>query len=108
VAFILLMCAAGSASASTPQAWSAFQREVADACLGASSLAHPRAAGAPVDFDDRVGFTVLLIAGRYPQPHMHGRRGKELCLFDRRTRRATVAPADELQAPPPAPAAPAG
>jgi len=49
-----------------------------------------------VDFDDRIGYSALLIVGHYPQPHMHRQPGRELCLFDRRTRTASVSDADRL------------
>jgi hypothetical protein len=95
------------AAASTPQAWSAHDREVVDACVGASSVSHAHPAGARVDFDDSVGYSALLIVGRYPQPHMKKQAGRELRLFDRRTRRAVMAEADSLiirkDAAPPAP-----
>jgi hypothetical protein len=82
--------------ASTPQAWSAFDQEVLKACTAASSLRDVRAAGERVDFDDRVGYSALLLIGRYSQPHMNHLAGRELCLFDKRTRTAEVTDADRL------------
>ena len=84
------------APASTPEAWSAYQQEVAKACVAASVLRHARVAGERVDFDDDAGLSVLLIAGEYPQPHMKNQRGRELCLFDKHTRTARMANADRL------------
>ncbi|MGB9332119.1 MAG: hypothetical protein WCB10_15245 [Steroidobacteraceae bacterium] len=69
-------------AASTPQAWSAYDQEVLEACVAASSLREVRPAGARVDFDDRIGYSALLIVGHYPQPHMRNQPGRELCLFD--------------------------
>ena len=43
----------------------------------------------------RVGSSAALIAGRYPQAHMAGQEGLSLCLFDRRSRTAQAAPADD-------------
>jgi hypothetical protein len=94
-----LVCLAAAwtyAAASTPQAWSAYAEEVVKACVAASSLRDARPAGERVDFDDRVGYSALLIVGHYPQPHMNHQHGRELCLFDRRTRTATVSDADRL------------
>jgi hypothetical protein len=87
---------ASVAPASTPEAWSAYQQEVVKTCVAASSLRHARAAGERIDFDDDVGLSALLIAGEYPQPHMKGQHGRELCLFDKRTRTARMADADRL------------
>jgi hypothetical protein len=105
-------CALGAAwavvAASTPEAWSAYDQEVVKACVGASSLRDARAAGTRVDFDDSVGYSALLIIGRYPQPHMQNQPGRELCLFDKRTRTAVVADADSLIIRKAAPAAPSG
>jgi hypothetical protein len=83
-------------AASTPDAWSAYDQEVLKACVAASSLREARPAGARVDFDDRIGYSALLIVGHYPQPHMNNQPGRELCLFDRRTRTASVSDADRL------------
>ena len=43
---------------------------------------------------------VLLLKGRYPQTHMAGMTGLELCLYDGRSRKARVADADRLINPP--------
>jgi hypothetical protein len=87
---------AGATLASTPQAWKAYDAEVLKACLAASSLRNAHAAGQRVDFDDAIGYSALLLAGSYTQPHMKNRSGRELCLFDRRTRTATVSEADAI------------
>jgi hypothetical protein len=93
--------------ASTPEAWDAYTQEVTAACEAASGLKGARPAGDLIEFDDRVGITVLLIAGRYPQPHMHNARARILCLFDRRSRQASVADAEHIsrRTPPPPPVA---
>src|SRR5579863_6265123 len=94
--FGVTLFGASVAPASTPEAWSAYQQEVVKTCVAASLLRHARAAGERVDFDDDVGLSALLIAGEYSQPHMRGQRGRELCLFDKHTRRARIADADHL------------
>ncbi len=94
----LVLIATFSAHATTPQAWASFGEEVTRACLHASQLREPHPAGERIDFDDRVGVSVLVLEGRYPQPHMHGQQGRELCLFDRRTREVSIAVADGILA----------
>jgi hypothetical protein len=50
--------------------------------------------------------SAILIAGRYSHAPMQGQTGSELCLFEQRTRRATVATADQLDRPRPQPGSP--
>jgi hypothetical protein len=110
----LLGLAAPQAGASSPDAWRAYDQEVRTACLKASRLLHSRVRGGRVDVPvadaSAFGYTpiisALLLEGRYPQPHMAGRMGRELCLFEQRTRRATVAEADSLDKPLPKPLTP--
>ena len=61
---------AGAAQASSPGAWSAHDKEVAAACVKASGLKNAKPAGQPMAYDDSVGMTALLVAGRYPQAHV--------------------------------------
>jgi hypothetical protein len=96
----LCIALSGAVQASTPEAWATHNRQVIDSCLAASGLLQPRAAGELVEFDDSVGYTALLVFGRYPQPHMHKRGARVLCLFDKRTGRASVSPADGIVARP--------
>ena len=84
----------GTAHGTTPDAWAAHEKEVVSACAAASNLRHAKPGGKLIDFDDRVGFTAVVIAGRYPQPHMKNKRGRVLCLFDKRTRTPYVSDAD--------------
>ncbi len=107
---LVAMTATGSlAVASSPAAWSEHDREVAATCAKASGLNDAQPVGQPMVYEDRVGLTALLIQGRYPQPHMKNRIGRELCLFDRETREAAVTEADQigLRNAAPVPAAPA-
>lgn len=91
----LLMCAA-TARAASPDSWTEYHKEVGSRCIDASGLRNARPAGSPVDFDDRVGYTALVIQGQYPQLHMKNRSGRVLCLFDKRSRSAHIAPADAM------------
>ncbi|MEB3165395.1 MAG: hypothetical protein VKO65_01860, partial [Cyanobacteriota bacterium] len=88
--------AGGAAQASTPQAWSAYDRQVRTACVAASGLAAVRVRGLRIDLP-ALGLSSLLLEGRYPQPHMNGRPGLELCVFEQRSGRAVVAEADSLR-----------
>lgn len=65
-------------------------------------------AGERVDFDDRVGYSVLLPAGHYPQLHMKNLPGRELRLFVKRTHTAAVTEADGITRRDPALAKPPG
>ncbi|MGV8209399.1 hypothetical protein [Pseudomonas aeruginosa] len=69
------------------------------ACPKASGLRQVRAVGQVLPFDDEVGYSALLLQGRYPQPHMQGRQGRELCLYRRATGKASVSEADALLKP---------
>jgi hypothetical protein len=89
-----LLLVSGAATASTPEAWSAYDKEVIAKCVAASHLRDAHPGGQRIDFDDRVGMSALFIVGHYPQPHMNNQRGRELCLFDKKTKTATVADAD--------------
>jgi hypothetical protein len=92
----------------------AYDGEVRRACLKASRLLQTRALGQRIDVPvadvSSSGITMLisaiLIAGRYTHAPMQGQTGRELCLFEQRTRRATVAPADQLDRPRPQPGSP--
>ena len=95
---LLTAAAALPARASSPQAWAAYGQQVQKACLAASTLRGSRPAGERVDLPAGNGAptSVLLLEGTYPQAHMAGRRGLELCLYDGATRKARVAEADRL------------
>ena len=94
--------AGGPALASSPQAWSAYDRQVRTACVSASGLAAVRVKGQRVDLPG-LGLSALLLEGTYPQPHMRGQKGLELCLVEQRSGRASVAEADRLIGPAAAP-----
>jgi hypothetical protein len=95
----------GPALASSPQAWSAYDRQVRSACVAASALAAVRVKGQRVDLPG-LGLSALLLEGTYPQPHMRGQKGVELCLVEQRSGRASVVEADRLIGPPAAPSSP--
>lgn len=107
----LLGLMAAPVRASRPAAWRAYDLEVRSACLKASRLAQARVLGERIDVPVAGGtptgstllISALLLQGTYPQAHMGGRKGRELCLFEQRIRRATVAEAEFLDGPRPNP-----
>jgi hypothetical protein len=111
MASLLLGMVAPAVRASSPGAWKAYDLEVRAACLKASRLSGARVLGERVDVPvadrSRDGVTLLISAllmeGRYPQAHMKSQKGRELCLFEQRTRRGTVAEAEFLDRPRPKP-----
>ncbi|MBC3954649.1 hypothetical protein [Pseudomonas triticifolii] len=91
-----LAAVAAQAEAATPQAWSALDKAMLDSCLKASQLKTPAPVGTSAQFDDRVGYSALLLKGRYPQKHMNNRPGTELCLYNRKSRQASVTEWDSI------------
>ncbi len=79
--------------ASSPAAWSSYDAKVRAACGAASRLSQPRVRGERLDLPD-AGLSLLVLEGRYPQPHMQGKRGLEVCVFEKNSGRASVAEAD--------------
>ena len=87
---------AGAASASSPSAWKDYNQRLTQACVAASGLKDAKPVGGPIQYDDRVPVTALVLAGRYPQKHMNNRPGRELCVWDRKANKAYVSEADQL------------
>lgn len=79
-----------TAHASSDDAWAEHDQQLLHACSAASQLKDVRALGKSAEFDDSTGYSALLLQGRYPQKHMNNRKGTELCLYDRRHKRASV------------------
>ena len=65
--FLTLTALATQAQASSPDAWAAFDKAVLASCTKASQLSHTKPVGNAAQFDDRVGYTALLLQGKYPQ-----------------------------------------
>lgn len=87
---LALLLLAPLAHASSAQAWAEHDKQLLRACSAASQLKDVRALGKSAEFDDRSGYSALLLQGRYPQKHMNNRKGTELCLYDRRQKNAYV------------------
>jgi len=93
---LLVALFAGSVQASSDEAWQAQDKLQRETCLALSHLQNKKVLGAPVLFDDSVGYTALMIGGTYVQKHMKGKPGRELCLFERKTGKAVLSEADSL------------
>lgn len=83
--------------ASTPDAWATYDKAVLAGCTKASGLKGVKPMGDPAQFDDRVGYTALLLQGQYPQKHMKGAQGTELCLYDKKSKTAYVTEWDSIR-----------
>lgn len=82
------------ASASSDEAWRAFDAKVTKACLAASGIRNARPS-VIVGFDDRVGMVAMLVSDRTKGSAM----GK-LCLYNKKTGQAFVDDAEMWSAPP--------
>jgi hypothetical protein len=88
---------ASQAHASSPEAWAAYDKAVLASCIKASGLKNAEPVGTAAQFDDRVGYTALLLQGQYPQKHMKGATGTELCLYRKKTKTAHVTEWDSIR-----------
>ncbi|POR63931.1 hypothetical protein [Pseudomonas syringae] len=97
LAFLCFTALATQAQASSSDAWAAYDKAVLESCIKASGLKDAQPVGTPAQFDDRVGYTALLMQGQYPQKHMNGRQGTELCLFNSKSKAAFVTEWDSIR-----------
>ena len=84
------------AHASSPDAWAAYDKTVLASCTKASGLKNAKPVGTAAQFDDRVGYTAVL-QGQYPQKHMKGAQGTELCLYNKQSKTAYVTEWDSIR-----------
>jgi hypothetical protein len=84
------------AHASSSDAWAQYDKAVIASCLKASSLKNPQPSGRAAQFDDKVGYSALLLQGQYPQKHMKGQKGIELCLYHKASKTAHVSEWDSI------------
>ncbi|MBJ9985835.1 hypothetical protein IAE19_10325 [Acinetobacter sp. S40] len=96
VLLIIFSMIAGMTHASSEQAWKQHDQAVKTACVKASGLKNAKAVSDIMLFDDRVGYSALVLEGNYPQTHMKNRKGRELCLYQRQQKKAVVTAADGL------------
>ena len=80
--------------ASSEQAWNKHDLEIKSACIKASQLKNAKAVSNVILFDDRVGYSALLIQGKYPQVHMKNKIGQELCLWNKTSKKAYLSEAN--------------
>lgn len=85
------------AQASSEAAWQKNDNNRLQACTQASGLKSVKAVGKAIQYDDSVGYDALLLEGRYPQKHMKNQIGRELCLYQRQSGKASVSEADQLR-----------
>lgn len=97
LAFLCLTALATQAQASSANAWAAHDKVALESCIRSSGLKDAKPVGTPAQFDDRVGYTAILMQGQYPQKHMKGRQGTELCLFNSKSKAAFVTEWDSIR-----------
>ncbi|MCY1412426.1 hypothetical protein D3C76_1101650 [compost metagenome] len=93
---LLLATTTGAALASSPEQWAELDEQVIASCTKASQLKQAAPVGQTAQFDDRVGYVALLLQGRYPQAHMKNKPGRELCLYDKKSKVAYVTEWDSV------------
>ncbi|WLH13675.1 hypothetical protein PSH58_04760 [Pseudomonas hefeiensis] len=95
--FLGFTALAAQAHASSPEAWAIHDKAVLASCIKASGLKNAEPVGTAAQFDDRVGYTALLLQGQYPQEHMKGATGTELCLYRKKSKTAYVTEWDSIR-----------
>ena len=94
---LCLTALASQAQASSSDAWAEYDKAVLASCTKASGLKNAKPVGNAAQFDDRVGYTALLLQGQYPQKHMKGQQGTELCLYNKKSNTAYVTEWDSFR-----------
>ena len=97
LAFLCLTALATQAHASSPDAWAAYDKTVLASCTKASGLKEAKPVGNAAQFDDRVGYTALLLQGKKKKKHMKGAQGTELCLYNKESKTAYVTEWDSIR-----------
>jgi len=92
-----LIVMSSHAHASSSDAWATYDKKVLASCVKTSGLKNAEPVGTAAQFDDRVGYTALLLQGQYPQKHMKGATGTELCLYRKKTKTAFVTEWDSIR-----------
>jgi hypothetical protein len=68
--------------ASSEQAWSKHDQNVKMACVKASQFKNAKPVSNVMLFDDRVGYSALLIQGQHPQAHMKNKTTRTAYLSE--------------------------
>ena len=89
ITLAILLSVSQPVLASSPDAWAQLRKQAERSCLAASGFRRPRVSR-PIIFDDSVGVVAMLVAGDFKQTRLQGATGTNLCLYNRRTRRAAV------------------
>jgi len=97
LSILSLSALTSQAHASSPDAWAAFDKAVLASCTKASGLKDAKPVGNAAQFDDRVGYVAVLLQGQYPQKHMKGQQGSELCLYNKQSKTAYVTEWDSIR-----------
>jgi hypothetical protein len=98
IPFILLslVCTPYTVHASSEEAWKKHDQNLKTACIKASQLKNTKVVSDVMAFDDRVGYSAIVLEGHYPQAHMKNKLGRELCLWQRSKQKASITEADTL------------
>ncbi|WP_151980969.1 hypothetical protein [Acinetobacter guerrae] len=96
ISLVVCSIVAGMTHASSDQAWKQHDQAITTACIKASTLKNAKAVSDIMLFDDRVGYSALVLEGNYPQTHMKNKKGRELCLYQRQQKKAVITSADSL------------
>lgn len=94
---ITLATLATQVHASSASAWDAHGKAVLASCTKASSLKRIKQVGNVAEFDDRAGYSAVLLQGEYPQQHMKGQTGTVLCLYNKKSKTAYVSEWDSIR-----------
>lgn len=99
--FVASSAVTSVAFGSSEKAWNKHDQEIKAACIKASQLKSAKTVSNIMLFDDRVGYSALLIQGKYPQAHMKNKQahmknktGQELCLWNKTSKKAYLTEAN--------------
>ncbi|MDR9754051.1 hypothetical protein RG836_21585 [Pseudomonas sp. SZMC_28357] len=92
-----LTALATQAQASSSDAWADYYKAMNESCVTASGLKNVKAVGKPAEYDDRVDYAAVLLQGTYPQKHMKGAAGTELCLYNKKSKTAYITEWDSIR-----------
>lgn len=79
-----------SSLASSEAAWQQLDKDVQQSCLAISALQEKKIEGKRTDFSDEVGYSAVMISGNYKFKNSQPVPGKELCLYNRKTKKASL------------------
>ena len=79
-----------SSLASSEAAWQQLDKDVQKSCLAISALQEKKIEGKRTDFSDDVGYSAVVISGNYKFKNSQPVPGKELCLYDRKSKKASL------------------